>query len=100
MRPNLGINDPGQLAEAASVMKKRILDKWMNRGVRCNDPASTWIGPKVELGEDIEIKPNVQLWGRTSIGNGCTVGSFTILTDSVLEDNVEIVGNVMIKKAE
>lgn len=95
----LGINDPGQLAEAASVMKKRILDKWMNRGVRCNDPASTWIGPKVELGEDIEIKPNVQLWGRTSIGNGCTVGSFTILTDSVLEDNVEIVGNVMIKKS-
>ena len=95
----LGINDPNQLAAAASVMKKRILDKWMDSGVRCNDPASTWIGPKVELGEDVEIWPSVQLWGRTSIGSGCTVGSFTVISDSVLEDCVEIVGSVRIKKS-
>jgi bifunctional UDP-N-acetylglucosamine pyrophosphorylase/glucosamine-1-phosphate N-acetyltransferase len=96
----LGINDPNQLAEAAAVMKKRILDKWMGSGVRCNDPLSIWIGPRVCIGEDTEIQPNVQLWGETSIGSGCRIGSFTVLQDSVLEDNVEIIGSVRIKKSK
>ena len=94
-----GINDPKQLAEATAVMKKRILDKWMSHGVRCNDPISTWIGPKVKLGEDIEIQPNVQMFGDTSVGNCCKIGSFTILHDTVLGDNVEIIGSVRIKKS-
>src|SRR5690606_6278430 len=86
--------------EAAAVMKKRILDKWMGSGVRCNDPLSIWIGPRVCIGEDTEIQPNVQLWGETSIGSGCRIGSFTVLQDSVLEDNVEIIGSVRIKKSK
>ena len=95
----LGINDPKQLADATAVMKKKILEKWMSMGVRCNDPVSTWIGPRVKLGEDIEIQPNVQLWGDTSVGSGCTLGSFTVLQDSALGENVEIIGSVRIKKS-
>lgn len=95
----LGINDPKQLAEAAVVMKKRLLDKWMGMGVRCNDPISAWIGPRVSLGEDTEIQSNVQLWGETSIGNSCKIGSFSVIQDSVVEDNVEIIGSVRIKKS-
>ncbi|MDD4160529.1 MAG: bifunctional UDP-N-acetylglucosamine diphosphorylase/glucosamine-1-phosphate N-acetyltransferase GlmU [Synergistaceae bacterium] len=95
----LGINDPNQLADAAAVMKKRILDKWMGMGVRCSDPLSTWIGPRVSLGEDIEIQPNVQLWGDTSVGRQCSIGSYTVIQDSVIEDNVEIIGSVRVKKS-
>ena len=95
----LGINDPIQLAQAASVMKKRILDKWMNLGVRCSDPGTTWIGPRATFGEDIEIQPCVQIWGETTVGSGCTLGSFTVIRDSVLEDDVNVVGSVMINKS-
>ncbi len=92
----LGINDPKQLALAASVMKERILDKWMDMGVRCIDPATTWIGPRVKLGEDTEICPGVQIFGGSTIGSGCSIGSFTVIRDSVLEDDIEIIGSVRI----
>ena len=95
----LGINDPRQLADAAAVMKDRILSKWMGLGVRCNDPGSVWIGPKVTIGEDTEIEPSVQLWGETSIGRECRIGSFSVIQDSVIDNNVEIIGSVRIKKS-
>ena len=95
----LGVNDPIQLAEAASVLRGRILGKWMKRGVRVMDPATTWIGPKVEMGEDITIYPSVQLWGSTSVGCGASIGSFTSLLNTVVKDNAEIVGSVRIKNS-
>lgn len=92
----IGINDPLQLAEAASVMRGRILRKWMKTGVRCMDPASTWIGPKVRFGQDITIEPNVQLWGKSSVGDGSRIGSFSILRGAELGADVTIVGSVRI----
>lgn len=96
----IGINDPKQLAEAAVVMRDRILNKWMAAGVKCLDPISTWIGPKAVLGEDITIEPNVQMWGRTSIGSSSTIGSFTVLNNAEICENVKIVGSVRINNSK
>ena len=52
----LGINDPLQLAEATAIMRRRIVRGWLLKGVRCADPDSIWIGPRVELEEDIFIE--------------------------------------------
>ncbi|MCE5201558.1 MAG: bifunctional UDP-N-acetylglucosamine diphosphorylase/glucosamine-1-phosphate N-acetyltransferase GlmU [Synergistaceae bacterium] len=93
----LGVNDPRQLAEAAAVMRGRILDRWMLSGVKCMDPLSTWIGPKAVLAEDVIIEPSVQIWGTSYIGAGSRIGSFTTLRDAELEENVTIVGSVRIK---
>ncbi len=92
----LGVNDPRQLAEAASIMRSRILNKFMCAGVRCSDPLSTWIGPKVTMGEDIMLEPNVQLWGATSIGSGSRIGSFSVLRDTAVEEDVTVVGSVRV----
>jgi bifunctional UDP-N-acetylglucosamine pyrophosphorylase/glucosamine-1-phosphate N-acetyltransferase len=92
----LGVNDPRQLAAAASVQRDRILGSLMQKGVRIMDPASTWIGPRVEIGEDVEIEPNVQLWGATRVGSGSRIGSFTVLRGAELGEDVTIIGSVRI----
>lgn len=94
-----GINDPRQLAAASEVMKARIIEEWLDRGVRFCDTGSAWIGPKVSIGEDTEICPGVQLLGETSVGSACRIGSFTVLEDSEIGDNVEIAGSVRIRKS-
>jgi bifunctional UDP-N-acetylglucosamine pyrophosphorylase/glucosamine-1-phosphate N-acetyltransferase len=88
----LGINTPGQLAEANALLRDRILDAWMNAGVKIADPTSTWIGPRAVLEEDVWIAPNVQIYGRCRIGRGCRIGSFSVLRDACLAENVRVEG--------
>ena len=96
----LGINDPIQLAQATRAMRDRILSKWMvGSGLKCVDPVSTWIGPNVELGGDITIEPNVQIYGRSNIGSGSHIGSFTVLNDARIGENVNIIGSVRINNS-
>ena len=96
----LGINDPVQLAKATTVMRDKILSKWMaGNGVKCVDPATTWIGPNVELGEDITIEPSVQIYGRSFIGSGSDIGSFTVLHNAKIGENVKILGSVRINNS-
>ena len=95
----LGVNDPVQLADASVIMRNRILNSWMLRGVRCMDPCSTWIGPRVTIGEDTMLEPNVQMWGSTRVGGDCRVGSFTVLNNAVLADSVTIAGYVRVNNS-
>lgn len=92
----LGINDPAQLAEAAAIMQKRILDGLMRRGVRCMDPQTTWIGPKAVIGSDVTVEPGVQIWGSSRVGNCSRIGSFSVLQNAVIGDNVTVTGSVRI----
>lgn len=90
----LGVNDQIQLASAAKVMRDRILRELMTNGLRCMDPSSVWIGPKVKVGRDVTIHPSVQLWGDTVIGDDVFIGSFTVLRNSVVHDKANIKGSV------
>lgn len=92
----LGINDHRQLSEAAVIMRERILYGLMARGVRCADPRSTWVGPKVSVGHGVALEPNVQIWGSSAIGADCQIGSFTVLRNVNLAERVTIVGSVRI----
>lgn len=96
----LGVNDPKQLAETTVIMRDRIMDRWMLQGVKCIDPLTVWIGPKAVLEEDILIEPNVQIWGKTSIRSGSRIGSFSVLTDAEIGENVTIVGSVRVKNSK
>lgn len=90
----LGVNDPIQLAEAAAVMRKRIVNEWLLNGVRCVDPNTIWIGPHVVLDEDINISPYVQMYGNCSVGRGSRIGSFCVLRNSTVGCNSILIGNV------
>ncbi|MDK6494107.1 bifunctional UDP-N-acetylglucosamine pyrophosphorylase / Glucosamine-1-phosphate N-acetyltransferase [Corynebacterium coyleae] len=76
-----GVNDRVQLAEAGKELNRRLVERAMRNGATVIDPATTWIGVEVEIGRDVIIHPNTQLWGSTVIGDGAEIGPDTTLTD-------------------
>ena len=70
-----------QLAEAGKELNRRLVEKAMRGGATVIDPDTTWIGVEVEIGRDVLIHPNTQLWGSTVIGDGAEIGPDTTLTD-------------------
>lgn len=81
----LGVNDRVQLAEAASVLQRRINHKAMQQGVTLRDPQSTFIEPSVRLGRDVILGPQVSLRGQTVIGDDVKIEQGTILQDTHVE---------------
>ncbi len=70
----MGVNSRRQLAEAESVMRRRILEKLMDEGVTVMDPASTFIEKSVKIAPDTTIYPYTWLQGETIIGEDCEIG--------------------------
>lgn len=86
----LGINDRWQLAEAAAIMRQRILVRHALNGVSIEDPATTYIGADVEIGQDTTISPMTTIEGRSRIGSGCVVGPLSRVVDSRIEDECTV----------
>jgi bifunctional UDP-N-acetylglucosamine pyrophosphorylase/glucosamine-1-phosphate N-acetyltransferase len=99
----LGVNDRKQLAFAAGIQRRRILDRLMLAGVTILDPDTTYIEDTVTIGADTVIYPQVLIEGATTIGTDCVIASgcqisasqladrvrlkpYCVLTDSVVED--------------
>ncbi|MDR3254852.1 MAG: bifunctional UDP-N-acetylglucosamine diphosphorylase/glucosamine-1-phosphate N-acetyltransferase GlmU [Synergistaceae bacterium] len=75
----LGVNTPNDLAATAEVLNRRIVSKHMLNGLKCMDPRSTWIGPRVELEPDVFIEPGAQIWGKSHVSCGARVGVYSTL---------------------
>lgn len=86
-----GVNDRVQLAEAGKELNRRLVEKAMRGGATVIDPATTWIGVEVEIGRDVVIHPNTQLWGSTVIGDGAQIGPDTTLTDMEVGARAKVV---------
>lgn len=76
-----GVNDRVQLAAAGKELNRRVVERAMRAGATVIDPDTTWIGVEVEIGRDVVIHPNTQLWGSTVIGDSAEIGPDTTLTD-------------------
>ena len=91
----LGVNSRVQLAELTALAQAKINEGLMASGVTMLDPKTVWVGPDVTVGRDTELLPMTMLWGATSVGEGCTVGPNTRLTNTTVGSNVlleEVVG--------
>jgi bifunctional UDP-N-acetylglucosamine pyrophosphorylase/glucosamine-1-phosphate N-acetyltransferase len=82
-----GINSQTELAEASAIMRQSKCEELMSAGVTIIDPATTYVGPDVEVGHDTVLHPNVYLEGRTRVGNACEIHAGTRLVDAVVEDH-------------
>jgi bifunctional UDP-N-acetylglucosamine pyrophosphorylase/glucosamine-1-phosphate N-acetyltransferase len=85
-----GVNDRKQLAQVASLLRMRILDRLMAEGVTLLDPATTYVDDTVSVGPDTVIFPGVVLEGATAIGAECVVGPGSALWASRLGDRVTL----------
>ena len=91
----LGVNNRVQLFEAQAIMRNRINEYHMLNGVTILAPAVTYIESGVEIGEDTVIHPNVQLKGATKIGSDVVVGANSVITNSQIENGVDILSSVI-----
>ncbi len=85
-----GVNDLPQLAHAESVMRRRINEKWMHRGVVLWSPENTYIDADVELAAEVSLLPGTVLKGRCVIERGARIGPNAVLSDVVVGENAQV----------
>jgi len=78
----LGINNRAELAQAAGVLRARVLEEHMLAGVTIVDPTTTWIEDGVEIEPDAVIHPFTVLRGHTIVRAGAEVGPHAVAVDA------------------
>ena len=94
---SLGVNNLVQLAQAEQILRQRKCQEVMLAGVTLIDPAATYIGADVIIGNDTVIYPNVVLEGRTVIGSDNVIGMNCRFVDSIIGDNNEIQSTTIVE---
>ena len=84
----LGANTLAELAALDATMRARKCTELMSAGVSIYRPETCTIDPEVEVGPDTILEPFVQLLGRTRIGSDCRIRSYSVISDSLIADNV------------
>jgi bifunctional UDP-N-acetylglucosamine pyrophosphorylase/glucosamine-1-phosphate N-acetyltransferase len=84
----LGVNSRVDLARAEQLMRRRIAEQWMLRGVTFVDPEHTYVDAEVSIGADTLLASGVALRGKTTLGEGCRIDANTVVEDSTLGNEV------------
>ncbi|NOY55842.1 MAG: UDP-N-acetylglucosamine diphosphorylase/glucosamine-1-phosphate N-acetyltransferase [Actinobacteria bacterium] len=69
-----GVNSHIQLAQAAGLMRRRINEHWMRRGVWMQDPDRVYLEADVQLEPGAILLPDTHLRGATTVAGGARVG--------------------------
>jgi len=77
-----GVNNREQLANAESILRKRLIASWQEKGVTFLDPQGTFLGVDVKLAQDVTIGAGVQLWGQTKVAKGVVIHGPCFVKDS------------------
>jgi len=86
----LGINTRVELAEVDSLLRGRKARELMLEGVTIQRPETVTLDAGVSIGPDTLLEPFVQVLGRSSIGSGCRIRSYSVISDSTLADEVTV----------
>ncbi|MEG2914810.1 MAG: bifunctional UDP-N-acetylglucosamine diphosphorylase/glucosamine-1-phosphate N-acetyltransferase GlmU [Oscillospiraceae bacterium] len=82
----LGANDRKSLAMLNEIARQKVIDKLYDNGVNIPFSDSVIIAPSVKIGCDTTIMPNCIITGDTTIGENCTIGEATIISNSKIGD--------------
>jgi bifunctional UDP-N-acetylglucosamine pyrophosphorylase/glucosamine-1-phosphate N-acetyltransferase len=93
------ISSRADLAAREKTLRDEINSKWMAAGVTLEDPATTYIGPDVQIGRDTVIGPNVILRGKTRIGAESRIDGTALIIDSAVGDKAHIKLGVVMTEA-
>ena len=89
----LGINSRQDLALLQDIMQKKILDRWIEKGVRIRDPRTTTIDAGVTIGPGTVVLPNTVIEDRCVIGKDCSIGPFARLRGGSKIGDGAVIGN-------
>ncbi len=79
-----------QVALIGDILRGRILNHHMERGVQIEDPASTFIGPDVRIGEGTVIGANNTLKGTAVIKNNVKLFPGNYIENSIIEEGAVV----------
>jgi bifunctional UDP-N-acetylglucosamine pyrophosphorylase/glucosamine-1-phosphate N-acetyltransferase len=91
----VGVNSRIELARAAGIMRRRINEDLMSKGVTLVDPEQTYVDVGVTVGRDTTLLPQTMLQGATRIAEGCTIGPATRVEDSAISEGATIEQSVV-----
>jgi len=90
-----GINTKKDVLAAEKVLRLRVCERLIDRGVRIIDPQNTFIGSGVKIGKNTTIYPFTFIENGVIIGSNCFLGPFLrVRRGSVIGDNIEL-GNFL-----
>jgi bifunctional UDP-N-acetylglucosamine pyrophosphorylase/glucosamine-1-phosphate N-acetyltransferase len=90
-----GINDRLQLAQCEAVIQDRLRRHWMREGVSFVDPASCTLSDGTRFGRDVLVEPQCHFRGETLIGDRCRIGPGSLIENSRLAEDVEVLHSVL-----
>jgi bifunctional UDP-N-acetylglucosamine pyrophosphorylase/glucosamine-1-phosphate N-acetyltransferase len=90
-----GVNTRVHLAQAAEVMRWRILERHMLAGVTIVNPNSVYIEDTVQIEADAMVLPGCYLQGATQIGARTVVGPNTQIVDCQIGASCRISHSVL-----
>ena len=96
----LGANTIAEMMELDAEMRMRKAQALMAEGVTIFRPETSVIDSTVTVGADTIVEPFVQLLGRTNIGSGCRIRSYSVIEDSTIGDDVLVRNGSVISTAQ
>lgn len=92
----LGANTIAELSALDQSMRARTAKRLMDAGVTIQRPDTCVIDAEVEIAADAIIEPYVQLLGKTSIGTGTRIRSYSVIENCTLGENVLVRQNCIL----
>ncbi len=89
-REVLGVNTKSQLAQATAILRSRIQQEWLEKGVVMIAPESTWIDAQVQIGSDVVLHPGVILQGKTRIKQGAEILAYSVIEDCEVGEGARV----------
>ncbi|MDH3377674.1 MAG: bifunctional UDP-N-acetylglucosamine diphosphorylase/glucosamine-1-phosphate N-acetyltransferase GlmU [Gammaproteobacteria bacterium] len=96
----LGVNSNAELAMMERLLQRRRVKQLLNDGVTVRDPMRLDIRGECTIGADCVVDINVLLEGEVRIGRRVSIGANSIVRNSVIGDDVEILEHCVIDGAE
>jgi bifunctional UDP-N-acetylglucosamine pyrophosphorylase/glucosamine-1-phosphate N-acetyltransferase len=96
----LGGNTRAELADIDQQIRMAKCRQLMTDGVTIFYPATCVIDADVQIAPDTVVEPYVQLLGKTKIGSGCRVRSYSVIKDCSIGDGVMIRPGCVMEKSK
>lgn len=94
-----GINTFKELWAAEQIKKSEIVQRWMDHGVRFAIAHNVQIDLNVTISAGTFIDSGVHLLAGTKIGKNCTIGAFSIIKNSIINDGATVHSHSVVSNA-
>ncbi|MEG1986742.1 MAG: hypothetical protein RR033_06340 [Clostridia bacterium] len=91
----LSVNDTTSLSIVYNILKERIIDKHLANGVLVLDSKNTIVDDTVIIEAGATLEPFTRIVGNTTIQKNAIIGSFSLVSNSLIMENAYIQQSVV-----